>query len=99
MSRRSMPSSFEWSPAKAHLNLHLHRVSFAEAASVFLDPLAASIRDEAHSTPEEERLILVGLSDTGRVILVSYTERGEAIRLISARRATKRERQAYEDEA
>jgi hypothetical protein len=87
---------FEWDEDKAEANRKKHGVSFEEAASVFADPLAAIFDDEAHST-EEQREIIVGHSDKNRLLLVCFTERAGAIRIISARRATNRERKDYEE--
>lgn len=90
-----MSPRFEWDENKAEANAGKHGVTFEEAASVFDNPLAVIFADEAHSAGEE-REILVGHSAPGRLLLVSYTERGEAVRIISAREATKRERRDYE---
>ena len=87
---------FEWDPAKARQNLHKHGVSFEEASSVFYDPLAVTGADPDHSEGEE-RLIAFGMSSQGRLLVVAHTERGEAIRIISARVATQSERQIYEE--
>jgi len=89
----------EWDPAKAKVNLIKHRISFADAVTVLEDDRALTERDL--STGEEERWVTMGLDALGRVLVVVYTWRGENLRLISARRATKREREAYEatDEA
>ena len=86
---------FEWDPAKAEENLAKHAVAFAEAMSVFGDPLELVIPDPDHSV-EEQRFLSIGLSAAGRLLVVSYTERRGGIRLISARRATPRERKQYE---
>jgi uncharacterized DUF497 family protein len=91
-----MSLEFEWDEDKSSSNKKKHRVSFEEAATVFADPLAAIFDDEAHSE-EEQREIIVGHSNKNRLLLVSFTERAGAIRIISARQATKRERQAYEE--
>ncbi len=92
-----MPYRFEWNSHKATLNLRRHGVSFDEASTVFDDPLAAIFDDETHSV-SEVREIIVGHSIAGRLLLVSFTERpGEMLRLISARDATKKERQDYEE--
>lgn len=85
----------EWSPDKAERNLRKHGVSFEEAAAVFADPLSATLADPDHSAAEE-RLLLLGKSSAGRYLIVSFTERGETIRLISARPMTPRERRSYE---
>jgi uncharacterized DUF497 family protein len=84
---------FEWDDAKARANVRKHSVTFEEAMTVFLDELAVPIEEGEHP----ERLILVGESQLGRTILVVFTERlaSARIRIISARRATKRERRAY----
>ena len=84
----------EFDPKKAASNLKKHRVSFAEAASCLLDPLAR-VRDDPDAA-DELRLILLGMSRTGRLLAVCYTLRGdEVIRLISARKATKKEVMSY----
>ncbi len=87
---------FEWNPAKAKKNLQKHGVSFEEASSAFYDPLAVSGADPDHSEMEE-RTITFGISSQGRLLVVAHTERGEAIRIISARVATQRERRIYEE--
>lgn len=86
---------FEWDGSKAASNLKKHRVSFDEAVTVFYDPLAATFDDTDHSQ-HENRLITVGYSAQGRLLVVSHVERGEAVRLISARRATSHERKRHE---
>ena len=86
---------FEWDEDKASGNAKKHGVTFEEASSVFADPLAAIFDDEAHSG-EESREIMVGHSADRRLLIVSFTERGEAVRIISARQATNRERRGYE---
>ena len=87
---------FVWDEDKAQTNLQDHRVTFEEAATVFLDPLASTIPDPDHSLGEA-RYLTIGLSSRGRLLVVSYTERQAQIRLISARRATRRERRSYEE--
>lgn len=87
---------FEWNPAKAANNLRKHGVSFEEASSVFYDPLAATGADPDHSL-DEERFVTFGLSSAGRLLVVAHIERGEAIRIISARIATPSERKIYEE--
>jgi len=89
--------NFEWDPAKARRNRRKHRVSFQEAATVFGDPLAMTFLDPDHSTPEQ-RFITVGVSSTNRILIVAHTDRGENVRIISARRATQTERKYYEEE-
>ncbi|MEP6742861.1 MAG: BrnT family toxin [bacterium] len=87
---------FEWDPRKAGLNLRRHRVSFEEAATALLDPLSRTASDPAHSAGER-RLITFGVSARRRLLVISYTERGDSIRIISARAATKHEREIYEE--
>lgn len=88
---------FEWDPEKAQLNRRKHKVSFEEALTVFYDPLSATFNDKEHSVTEQ-RLITIGLSSQGRLLVVSHTERREALRIISARRATAHERKRHESE-
>jgi uncharacterized DUF497 family protein len=87
---------FEWNKNKAANNLSKHGVSFEEAQTVFDDPLYVDFYDPDHSE-EEERYLIVGESSRGRLLIVSYTERGSSIRLISAREVTRTERAAYEE--
>ncbi len=91
-----MSFRFEWNRPKATTNLQKHRVSFDEARTVFNDALARIFDDPAHSTTER-REIIIGRSLAGRLLIVSFTERGKAIRIISARLATRRERLDYEE--
>ena len=92
-----MAFRFEWDGRKAGANIRKHDVSFDEASSVFDDPLAVIFEDEAHSTSEMRELI-VGHSVAERLLMVCFAELpGEMLRLISARVATKKERQDYED--
>lgn len=86
---------YEYDPEKAAANLRKHKVSFAEAASVFLDPLALTFSDPDHSDVGD-REITIGMSSKQRVLFVSHCERGDRIRIISARRATSKERLHYE---
>jgi hypothetical protein len=86
---------FEWDPDKAEANAKDHGVEFAEAQTVFGDPLEATIPDPDHSVGEH-RFLSIGRSAAGRVLVVSYTERDGRLRIISARPATARERRAYE---
>jgi uncharacterized DUF497 family protein len=90
-----MSLTFEWDEAKARENLRKHRVSFEDAKTVFGDPLSITIADPEHS-PDEDRFIDIGLSSSGRLLVVVYTERGESIRIISSRRASRSERRVYE---
>ncbi len=88
--------TYEWNPKKAKANLRKHGVSFDEAASVFLNPLAVTYPDPDHSG-EENREITIGHSAKQRVVFLSHTRRGDRTRLISARKASKRERNQYEE--
>lgn len=88
--------TFEWDPIKAKSNLWKHRVSFEEAATALLDPLSKTDLDPDHSL-EEDRFITIGLSARQRLLIVSYTQCDEVIRLISARLATRNERVIYEE--
>jgi uncharacterized DUF497 family protein len=90
-----MPLSFEWDKSKAKSNLARHGVSFEEASTVFGDPLSLTIPDPAHSQMEH-RAILLGHSHQRKLLVVVHTERGDNIRIISARRASRRERKSYE---
>jgi uncharacterized DUF497 family protein len=86
---------FEWDSRKATTNLHKHGVAFADATSVFADPLARIFGDPDHSTTEERELI-IGHDLEGWLLIVSFAERGDNVRIISARRATAREIHAHE---
>ena len=85
----------EWDESKNILNQKKHGVSFEEAATVFVDPLEVTIDDPDHAY-SEHRFISIGDSFKGRLLVVSYTERDNKIRIINARKPTKRERRAYE---
>jgi uncharacterized protein len=87
---------FEWDPPKAAINEIKHRVSFDEAATVFLDELAISGPDPDHSVGES-RYITYGASSLGRLLAVAHTYRAGCIRIISARRVTRMERNLYEE--
>lgn len=87
---------FEWDPRKAARNLAKHGVPFEEAATAFGDPLGRIVTDPRHSA-EEERFALLGMSRRRRLLAVMFTERGEAVRLISARPVTRLERREYEE--
>jgi uncharacterized protein len=87
---------YEWDSKKAKANLRKHKVSFEEAATVFLDPLAITFSDPDHSE-EEEREITIGLTAKSRVIFVAHCPRGDRIRIIGARRASRKERKQYEE--
>jgi uncharacterized DUF497 family protein len=86
----------EWDPHKAASNLKKHGVDFADAATVFADDLAVTILDDLS---DEERYATIGSDALGRVLVVVYTWRGDRVRLISARRATRRERRQYAGES
>ncbi len=87
---------FEWDPDKSDINLSKHGVSFSEASTVFGDPLSLTNYDPDHSD-DEHRYITMGESSNGQLLIVSHTDRDDRIRIISARRATRRERKAYEN--
>ena len=87
---------FEWDEVKAGENLRKHRVSFDEAQTVFLDPLAITIQDPDHSA-DEDRFIELGESAQERIRVVVHTERSRRIRLIRARKASRLERKQYEE--
>jgi len=85
----------EWDRAKAEANRRKHRVSIDEAATVFFDPLSLTVTDPDHSAGER-RFVTMGISSTGRLLVVSHTERGAVLRVISARPASAAERKRYE---
>jgi len=87
---------FEWDSKKALANQRKHGVTFEEASSALRDPFSATGNDPDHSEGEE-RFVTFGISSSGRLLAVSHTERGNAIRIISARVATNIERQIYEE--
>jgi uncharacterized DUF497 family protein len=92
-----MSVRFEWDDDKARSNLKKHKVGFDEASTVFGDPFAKIFFDEEHSS-QETREIIVGHSNSDRLLLVSFTERGRnVVRIISARIATRNERKSYEE--
>ncbi len=88
---------FEWDPKKAEKNLHKHKVSFGEAATVFSDPLGMTASDPDHSSVEN-RYITLGFSARFRLLIVSHLDQGDRVRIISARLLTRAERRAYESE-
>lgn len=90
--------NFEWDSNKAAANLEKHGVSFEEASTAFGDPLSLTVDDPGHSG-DEQRFVLLGLSFRGRLLVVAHTDRGDVVRIISARLATRRERRDYEQEA
>jgi hypothetical protein len=87
---------FEWDKRKAAANLRKHQVSFEEAATVFGDPLSLTIEDP-DTLLQEERAITVGHSYSGRTVVVVHVDRGDRIRIVSARSATRREKKVYEE--
>ena len=86
---------FEWDTDKAARNIERHGVSFPEAATVFDDDFSVAVPDPDHSF-EEQRFIIVGASHRKKLLVVAYAERGERIRIITARELTRREREDYE---
>jgi uncharacterized protein len=95
-SKRMQGLPFEWDPRKELSNRDKHRISFAEASTVFGDPLSITIPDPDHGA-EEERFVTIGISSRRRLLVVVHTIRGERTRLISARAATKHESRKYEE--
>jgi hypothetical protein len=91
-----MALEFEWDPAKAARNLKHHGVSFDEATTVLRDTLSITMADPDHADAEE-RFVDIGVSHRGRLLVVSYTEREDRIRIISARPANRPERKSYEE--
>ncbi len=91
-----MPFSFEWDPAKARSNLAKHGVAFGAALAVFEDRRSLTIPDPRHSLAEKRQVIL-GRSAAGHLWVVVFTERGDTLRIISARRASRKERRIYEE--
>jgi uncharacterized DUF497 family protein len=87
---------FEWHGTKAAANLRKHGVSFDEAATVFADTLSHAFPDQDHSD-DETRFLIIGMSEAGRVLVVSHTDREAQTRIISAREATRKERSFYEE--
>lgn len=92
-----MALRFLWDARKAAANERKHGVTFQEATTVFDDPLSVTILDPDHSVTEQ-RLLLLGLSNRRRLLVVAHSERGESIRIISARRTNRRERRTYEED-
>jgi uncharacterized DUF497 family protein len=85
---------YQWDPYKARSNLRKHKVSFADAVTVFSDDNALTIDDDF---PDEERFVTIGMDAMGRVLVVVFTYRGNTIRIISVRKATAREQEQYEE--
>jgi uncharacterized protein len=91
-----MELSFDWDERKAAENYRKHKVSFEEAVTVFSDPFSVIINDPDHSRGEQ-RYVDIGASEEGHILVVSYADRGGRIRLISCRKATRKERRQYEE--
>jgi uncharacterized DUF497 family protein len=91
-----VPVDYEWDEEKAARNLEKHGISLADAATVFGDPLYVDFYDPDHSS-DEQRYLVIGMSRESHLVIVSYTERNDGIRLISAREVTSAERKAYEE--
>lgn len=89
--------TFEWDDSKEARNFDKHGVSFDEASSVFMDPFFLVFQDPDHSEGEH-RFLIFGSSSQGRCLVVSYTERGDSVRIISAREMTRTERKSYEED-
>jgi uncharacterized DUF497 family protein len=87
---------FEWDENKAEGNLSKHGVSFEEAVTVFGDPLSDTVPDPDHSL-DEHRFIIIGSTESGKILVVAHTDSGRSVRIISAREATHGERQVYEE--
>jgi len=85
---------YQWDPEKSRANLQKHGITFADAATIFSDERAITISDEH---PDEDRFVTIGMDALGRILVVVYTFRRESIRIISARKATARERNQYEE--
>ena len=92
-----MDLELEWDPLKALGNLSKHGVSFREASTVFGDPLSVTVPDPDHSR-DEARCVTVGMSSNRRILVVIHTDRGDRVRIISARPATRRETMIYEED-
>jgi len=90
-----MKLEFEWDPHKEKRNIQKHDVTFHEASAVFGDPLSWTFPDPDHSI-DEDRFLTVGTSSNGRMLIVSHTDRGDKIRIISSRKMTRVERRYYE---
>ena len=88
--------NFEWNRQKSQISLKKHGISFEEAKTVFDDPLYVDFYDPDHSD-DEHRYLIIGRSHKGHLLIVSYTERDDMLRLISARKTTRKERKAYEN--
>jgi hypothetical protein len=91
-----MPFRFEWDFRKASSNRDKHRVAFEEATTIFGDPLSRTVADPDHSD-QEDRFVTIGLSHRHRLLVVVHSDHGETARIISARAATRSEREKYEE--
>ena len=91
-----MQYTFEWDAEKARQNVDKHGISFEEAVTAFGDPLSVTISDPDHSDSEDRRL-LMGMSRRSRLVVVAFTERGDRLRIITARLASRREKRKYEE--
>ena len=91
-----MQYTFEWDAEKARQNVDKHGISFEEAVTAFGDPLSVTISDPDHSDSEDRRL-LMGMSRRSRFVVVAFTERGDRLRIITARLASRREKRKYEE--
>ena len=91
-----MAFEFDWDPRKADANHRKHGISFAEAATVFFDPLAVTYADDEHSFAEP-RFLTFGMSSRQRILVVSHSETKASLRIISARPVTSKERRIYEE--
>jgi len=89
--------TFAWDPKKAKKNLEKHKVDFREAATVFDDSFSTTFADDDHSSGER-RFLIIGMSVRSRILVVSHTEKGDTIRIINARIATRQERRFYEED-
>ena len=89
--------NFEWDIKKAERNIERHGISFKEASTIFSDPLSDFFYDPDHSD-DEDRFLAIGLSEFGNILVVVFTEKNDIIRIISARKVTKKEQKHYEDE-
>jgi uncharacterized protein len=89
-------AAFEWDPKKDSVNLHKHGVGFAEASTVFGDPVSVTIPDPDHAI-DEERFVIIGASASQRLLVVVHTMRRARVRLISARTATTHEKRVYQE--
>ena len=87
---------FAWGEKKAARNLTKHGVSFEESATVFDDPLSETFPDPDHSL-EEHRFVIIGSSESGKILVVAHTDGGELVRIISTREVTHEERKSYEE--